>query len=313
MVESLLLKAAGYRDSWRRLSPNTRGVIWVLVGCVLWSIIDGLVKATGRGDISPFQIAFIRYSVGFILLIPIAMRGGWSGLKTSRPGIHAGRIAIALTGQVLAYFAVINMILADVTAINFTRPLFVTVLAVFLLGELVSRKRWIATAVGFIGTLIVVRPGHSAFDPVSLVAITSAVLFSFALVMIRIMARTEPPPRILFYYHLGSAVLCAVPAAIVWQQPTLAQWGLLVAIGVITTLAMWCFVSGFSLAESSVVGPIEYTRLIFATAIGFFVFAEIPSIWTIIGAIIIVGAALVIAQESAGKKKTDGTKPSPNP
>ena len=114
------------------------------------------------------------------------------------------------------------------------------------------------------------------------------------------MAPTEPTPRILIYYHLGAALICAIPAALIWREPTLLQWGLLLAIGVKTTIAMWCFVSGFSVGESSVVGPIEYTRLIFATIIGFFVFSEIPGIWTLMGAAIIVGAALVIARETGG-------------
>lgn len=294
-----LQKAVTPGALWQRLPANARGAIWILAGCLVWACNDALVKAVGR-DIHPLQIAFIRYSVGIVCLSPIILRLGTAGLKTTRPGFHAGRIVIAMAGQLLAYYAIINMVLADVTALNFTRPLFVTLLAAILLGEAVSTKRWAATMVGFMGMLIMVRPGHSAFDPVSLAAIGSAFLFSVSLVMVRIVAPTEPPARILIYYHIGAAVICAVPAMLLWHQPTALQWGLLVAIGVMTTIGMWCFVSGYSVGESSIVGPIEYTRLIFATAIGFVVFAELPGAWAVSGALIIVAAALVIAREAGG-------------
>lgn len=104
-------------EKWLSLSPNARGVIWVLVGCLMWTINDALVKATGR-DLNPFKIAFIRYTIGVVLLMPVMVRLGLTGLKTARPGLHAGRVSIALAGQILAYYAVINMILADVTALN---------------------------------------------------------------------------------------------------------------------------------------------------------------------------------------------------
>lgn len=292
-----LPEATGLRATWQRLPPNARGAIWIFLGCVAWNFNDAVVKSAGR-SLDPVQIAFVRYVMGVILLMPIFMRVGVKGLMTKRPVMHVCRVLIAAAGQIMIYYSVIHMMLADVTAINYSRPLFMTVLAVLILKEFVGWKRWSATAVGFVGVLIMVRPGQSAFDPVSLIAIGSAFMFTLSLIMVRLMAPTESPPRILFYYHVGAALLCAIPAILVWQHPTPEQWAHLMGVSVLTTAGMWCFVSGYSIAEASVVGPIEYVRLIFATLIGYFIFSEIPDGWTIAGAVIIVAAALYIAREA---------------
>lgn len=285
-------------SAWLRLPGNLRGVIWIIIGSLAFALNDAVVKFLGA-KFSAFQLAFVRYLFGFILLSPLFVKMGRSGLATNRLGVHMGRLVLACAAQVGVLYAVIHLYLADATAIAFSRPVFTTVIAVFLLSELVSARRWVATIVGFAGVLIMVRPGQTGADPVALIAVAAALVFAVANVLIRILSRTEPPNRILFYYHLGGSVVFLGPAIYVWQEPLAMEWIMLGLIGVLTTIGMIGFVRAFSVGEANAVGPIEYIRLIFAVVIGYSFFAEIPSFWTLIGALVIVASALYIARDEA--------------
>lgn len=272
------------------------------MGTLAFAFNDVVVKYLGR-TMHPFELAIFRYVIGFVLLSPAFIAMGWNGLKTSHLRLHATRLVIACISQIGVFYAVIHLMLADATAIAFSRPLFTTMIAVFLLGEAVGRRRWTATAIGFVGVLVMVRPGQAGFDPVAVVAVFTACAFAYANVLIRVMARTEPPNRILFYYHLGGMMVFVVPAAFVWVTPVGIEWLLLFLIGVFTTVGMIGFVRGFSAGEASFVGPMEYTRLLYAGLFGFYLFAEIPDAWTGIGALIIVASTLYIARREAKRGK----------
>lgn len=284
--------------SWQRLSPNLKGAIWVTIGTLAFALTDAVVKILGA-TIHPIEMGLFRYAVGLVVLAPLFLRLGWKGLKTHRPGLHAFRVVIASIGQIGAFYAVVHLLLADATAIMFSRPLFVCVLAVMMLGEHVGRRRWVATAIGFAGVLVMLRPGASALEPAAIVAVVNSFLFALGLIIVRRLASTEPPLRILFYYHVGALILFIGPTAAVWTTPTAEEWAMLIVIGLLTTAAVTCFVRGFSIGESSVVGPMEYTRLVYAAAIGYILFAEEPDIYTAIGAAIIVGSAIFIARSEA--------------
>ena len=291
-------------DAWLRLPGNLRGVIWIIIGSLAFALNDAVVKFLGT-KFSAFQLAFVRYFFGMILLAPIFLKMGAAGLRTDHLGLHMARLVIACAAQVGVLYAVIYLYLADATAIAFSRPVFTTIVAVFLLSELVSAKRWIATIVGFVGVLIMVRPGHAGADPIALVAVAAALTFAIANVLIRMLSKTEPPNRILFYYHLGGSVIFLGPAIYVWQTPLGFEWMLMGLIGVLTTIGMIGFVRGFSVGEANAIGPIEYVRLIFAAVIGYSFFAEIPSIWTMIGALVIIASALYIAREEASRPRAN--------
>jgi drug/metabolite transporter (DMT)-like permease len=272
-----------------------RGALWIVVGTLLFSINDAVVKTLGHA-ISAEQITFVRFVTGAVLLTPVWLRMGWTKLKTDRLGTHLLRACIASVAQFASYYAVIHMLLASVTAIGFSRPLFQTCLALWILKEAVSGQRWVATAVGFVGVLIMIRPGAATFQPGALVAIGATVLFALTIILIRQLSRTEPASRILFYYHLASAAIFAYPALRAWVMPDATQAALLLAVGALTTAAMYCFVKGYALGETSFIGPIEYVRLVYAALIGYFLFSELPDGWTWAGAGIIVAATLYLAR-----------------
>jgi drug/metabolite transporter (DMT)-like permease len=291
--------------SWAALPPNARAAILITVGTIFFAVNDAMVKFIG-GEIHPVQMALFRYAIGFVLLAPMFARLGRAGLRTKRPWLHAARAILACSAQAGVFYAVVHLPLADATAISFSRPLFVTALAVVLLGETVGWRRWAATGIGFVGVLVMMRPGQTGFDSAALVAVVCAIAFGLSLILIRILAATDPPLRILFYYHVIGVVMFAGPSAWLWEDPTAIQWPILFLIGVLTTVAMICFVRAFATGEASVVGPMEYVRLVYAALIGYVVFSEVPDAVTGIGAAIIVAATLYVArvEAMAGRRPT---------
>ena len=288
---------------WLRLSGNIRGILWLSVGAILFALTDVVVKSLGR-TLHPFELALFRYAIGFVMLAPVFMHMGWVQIQTQHIGLHLTRLVIACTAQIGLFVAVIHLKLADATAIMFSKPLFTTIVAVILLSEIVRARRWAATMIGFAGVIIMIRPGAATMDPVVLIAVGAALTLAIANVIIRIMSKTEPPNRILFYYHLGGIVIFAGPAIWMWQTPVGIEWFLLFLIGFLTTLGMICYVRAFSAGEANAVGPIEYVRLIYAGLLGYFLFSEVPDLWTVLGGAIIVACSLYIAKDEARRPQT---------
>lgn len=286
---------------WTRLPGNFRGILWLSMGAFLFAVVDVFVKSLG-GRFDPLQISFFRYGCGLIFLIPVFVRLGLSNMKTKRLPVHVLRMCLAFAAQLGIFITVIYMPLAEATAFMFSKPLFTTVVAVFLLHEVVTRQRWAATIIGFVGVLVLVRPGAAAFDPLALVAVGSALTFAVANVLIRKLSTTEPTGRILFYYHIGGVLLFLGPSAYVWTMPVGIEWLKLIGIGGLTTLGIFGFMRAFAVGEANAVGPAENVRLIYAALFGYFLFAEIPSVWTGIGAIIIVASTYYIARVEAQKR-----------
>jgi drug/metabolite transporter (DMT)-like permease len=279
----------------------------VLIGSAAFAVNDAVVKTLGF-SFHATQMGFFRYFFGFLILVPWFARHGLSTFQTRRPWLHAARAVIAGIGQVGAYYAVVELILADATAIAFSRVLFLTVLAVIVLGETVGWRRWTATGVGFLGVVVMVRPGAHGVDPVALFAVVAAILFAVGLILVRIMAATEPAHRILFYYHIGGALLLLAPAAWYWRTPSPVEWAMLFLISALTTFGMVCFIRGFMVGDASVLGPMEYVRLVYAASIGYFLFSELPDLWTGVGAAVIVGSTLYIAQREAAEARAKGAR-----
>ena len=262
------------------------------------ALTDGVLKLLGR-TLHPFELSFFRYVIGFLMLAPIFWRMGRPALVTNRIGLHLSRLILATIGQTGIFIAVVNLKLADATALWFSKPLFTTVVAIFILSELVPARRWIATIIGFMGVIIMLRPGAGVIDPYALVAIGAALSMAMANILIRLMAPTESPNQILFYYHIGGIALLAAPAIWFWQTPIGVEWGLIALLGAGQTLGMICFVRGFSIGEANAIGPSEYVRLIYAGLIGYFLFGETLDIWTLVGGAVIVGSTLFIARDEA--------------
>ncbi len=291
----------GLVEEFHGLPPNMRGAILVLFGTFFFVLTDIVVKFTGK-NIHPAQMSLFRYGIGFVLLAPLFIRTGRARLQTERLKLHFFRAIIASIGQAGVYYAVIHLHLADATAMTFTRPLFLTILAIFILKEVVGSHRWAATVVGFSGVIVMMRPFGGEVDIAWGVALFTAFLFAGGLIIIRVLGRDDPPGTILFWYHIFGMLIFVGPAAYVWVDPTPLEWVQLCMIATSTAIGMNFFVRGFSVGEASLMGTMEYTRLVFAALAGYFIFSEVPDIWTGVGAAIIVSATIYITRHEARKK-----------
>ncbi len=195
----------------------------------------------------------------------------------------------------LGFSAVIHLPLAEATVISFSKAFFTTLLAILILGEVVRLPRWMGLAAGFAGVVIIVWPEPGTTLSVwHLAAIASATCVSLVFIIIRVLAQIDRPVTILTYQAVGVGALMIVPTIWFWQMPTTHEWLLLLGIGVLSAVAQYWNILAMKAAEASAMAPLEYTRLIFATVLGLWLFAEWPEARVWIGATIIIGAALYV-------------------
>ena len=292
------MTAAGLQERWRALPANTRGGLWVLLAAVGFSVMAVLAKSLGE-TLHSFQIAFFRSAVGLAVLLPLVMRAGRGVLRTRVPGLHLVRAMTGAVAMMCGFYALTHLPLATATAITFTRPLFLIVVAVLFLGEPVRWRRWSATLVGFAGVMVILRPGAGDFDPAMLVALLQTLAASMVVVLLKRMPPEEKHLTVLFFTVAYTTIITLGPALWVWREssgPILVTAVLMGAIGVSAQAAM---VRAFRIAEATAVAPFDYARLLFATGFGMALFAEFPDAWTVLGAAIIVASTIYIARREA--------------
>lgn len=274
-------------DCWQRLPANVRAAILVALAGFLLVGMTSLVKTVGQ-RLHIFQIVFFRCLIGFIILLAYHSRTGLKNLKTRRPFLHMLRSAIGVTGMSCMFYSVTHMVLADATAIMFSRPLFMILVAFLFLSERVSWRHATAIVFGFFGILLITRPGMASFQPTALVAVVGAIFGSFVVVIIKKLSATERTMVIMFYFTLWTTLLSFFPALIVWKMPNLQDLLLLLAVGLVGVAGQGLITHGFGLGEATAVVPFDYLRLVYALLFGIFLFHEFPDLLSIAGALFIV-------------------------
>lgn len=282
-----------------RLSGNSRGCIWMALCGLGFSVMAAFVKMAGQAGINTFEITFFRCLFGFVMLLPFIMKAGLTSLHTQHIKAHVLRSALGIVAMACAYLGIAKLELATYTALSFTKPLFAVVLAVLILKEDVRWRRWAATLVGFLGVLVMVRPGSGAFNPWALLALGDAVSIALLITILKRLPASETPLIMLFYYGVIATILVAPPAIYFWQWPQPVEWLYLVIVGATGALSQYWWILAFKAGEASVVAPFDYLRLLFAGTIGYVIFVELPDHWTLIGAGLIIGSTVYIAQREA--------------
>jgi drug/metabolite transporter (DMT)-like permease len=283
---------------------NRRGALWMIGGSVCFVATNSLVKHLGT-DFPPPEIAFFRCLSGLLLIVPFVARQGLSVFRTTRADLHTVRFVCAVIALNLGFYATAHLPLATVTALNFTRPLFMIVLAVLILRERVHWRRGVATVVGFAGVIIMLGPTNLGLTPPALAALSFAALTAGSMVVIRRQAGTDGTGTIMVWFAAGSAALSIIPAVLVWHTPdTLHQWLMLVLVGFIASVGQYFLIQAFIHGEATVMNPIDYSQIILAALLGYAVFGERTSVWTWTGAAIIVSSTLYILlrEQALGKK-----------
>ncbi len=301
------MSLGGAIQALRGLPPNARGSLWVLVSVFFFAAQSAGIKGLA-GELEPFQIVFLRCLLAATFIFPFALYR--RAVRTGRPLDHFARAACGVAAMSCMVFAIGNARLADVTAIGFTKALFTVIIALVIFREVVGWRRWAAVVVGFAGAMIMLRPDLDGIDIALLAALGGSLLISVNIAIIKWLSSTEKPETIILYFGLIGGVLMCIPAWLVWRPPSIDAWLLLAAASVAGTLAQSCSVRGWATGEHSVLAPVQYVQLIFAAGFGFVLFTELPDVWTVAGAAIIVGATLYIArQEAIPKSKAQSVGP----
>ena len=277
-----------------------------VVRACLWSAATSLTSAAmillirwAAAELHPFQISFLRCSFGALFSLPWLFQMGWQEVRNVKFRKYAGRVSIAFVSMLTWFYAAAYLPMAESTALNFTTPLFATVGAALILKETVRIRRWSATVIGFIGVLIIVRPGAETFNPAAGVMIASAITAAFSVLIIKALTRTESAQSIVLFTYLFLSPLTLIPALLVWQTPSWTVIGLAAAMGLVGTIGNFCTARAFSLADASVVLPIDYLRMPVVAVVGYIAFSEAPDALVWIGSAIIAASSLYIAHREA--------------
>ena len=292
---------------WKRQTPVMRGIVLMCLSTVAFSIMHGLVRFVSE-VLPPFQIAFFRNVFGLAFLLPLLMRSRFAILRTKQIGLHALRGVINMAAMLMFFTALSISPIAKVTALGFTAPIFMAILAVLVLGERFRIYRWSAIFLGFVGMLIILRPGLVAIDTGALLVTGSAALWAVAMIIIKIQSRTESSLTIVAYMGIFLGVFSIAPALWVWQPFGLKTLGLMVLIGLFGSIAQMAISQSLKETDPTVIMPFDFLKLIWTAMIGVWFFAEIPDIYTWIGAAVIFlsGFFIALRERSAQRHRFAG-------
>ncbi len=280
------------------VGSNLKGIGWMLLTGVLFVGVTGIVRHLGS-DMNPVQAAFIRYAIGLVLLTPVLLRLTYVRIVSARIGLHAIRGFVHGIAVMLWFYAMARIPIAEVTALAFTAPIFITIGAALFLGERLYVRRVGAVLAGFGGVLVILRPGVEAVDLGAVAILVAAPLFAVSLLIAKKQTAAESSPSIVAFLAIFVTLTLLPPALLVWRTPTWEELGWLCLTAVIATLGHYTMTQAFRHAEITLTQPFSFLQLVWATLLGLYAFAEQPDVWTWIGGAIIVGSATYIAHRES--------------
>jgi drug/metabolite transporter (DMT)-like permease len=285
------------------LAPVTRAALWILLSGLCSVMMNVLIRIAAQG-MHPFEVAFFRCLFGLIVLMPWIARSGFNSLRSRNSGFFLLRAAVGLVSMATWFYGITVVPLAAATAVNFTAPLFATLAAALVLHEDVRLRRWSAVVIGFIGVLVIMRPGSAPFDVNLLLLLLSAATGAMNNITVKFLARTESPGKIVALFMVYLTPLSLIPALFVWQWPNPSSIGALIGLGSLGTVAHLSVARALAAADASACAPFEFARLPFAALIGFVWFGEVMDLWSWVGAAIIGGSSIYVAHREARLART---------
>jgi drug/metabolite transporter (DMT)-like permease len=278
------------------------GVLWMVLAAFFFAVSVGLVRHISE-HINAFEQTFFRQFMGLLIILPFVWRNGLAGLRTRQIKTNLLRNIVGYAGISLSFYSVTLIPLAESLALQFTLPLFTIVFAMLILGERVGVHRWTATATGFLGALVILRPGLIEIDFGAVVALAAAAFLALSDTLVRQLSRTETTLMIVFYGYAIQTPIAFAVALHDWVTPSAADWPWLIALGLCSFIAQWGLSRAFVLAEASLVSPILFLRLPIVSVIGYVFFAQVPDIWTWVGALVIFASAYYAARREARHRR----------
>src|SRR5258707_6540978 len=283
-----------------------RGILCVLIATACFAIMDSLVKWVAP-RIPVMQMVFFRSLFAFVPITLLIIRnGGIATWRTNRLGGHARRSLCGVVSLAGFIYAFGHMPLADAVGIGFSAPLFITALSVPLLGERVGIRRWSAVLVGFVGVIVMVRPGSGVFDAPAIVALGATMLYALAMIFIRSLGRSESTGAIAFYYTLLCTAIGAAFLPFQWVTPEPVEPPLLAPIGLIGGCGQLLLPSSYRNAPAAVIAPFDYVSMLYVSVIGYVVWGDVPDGALLIGAVIVVASGLYILHRETRRTAAPG-------
>lgn len=288
------------------------GILLICLAVLSFVIMNTMVKHLSQTLPVPL-IIWARYFFHLVLIMVLFPRRLPTLLVSGRKGMQVLRSVLVLVATMFMFFAVSLMPLADVVAISFTAPLLVTGLSVPVLGEHVGPRRWAAVGAGFVGMLIIVRPGAGVFQWAALLPLGMAVCYATYQLITRKIRGAADPLNALFYTALVGAVATTLAVPFFWVTPAPLDWPLLVGTGLFGGLGHFAIIRAYEQARPAMIAPFSYTELIWAVLLGFFVFGDLPDAWTFGGGAIIVASGLYVLHRERGRAAVASSEPGPAP
>ncbi len=287
---------------WFALPGNVRGALLILLAAFFTAAMTALVKHIGQ-KFAVAEILFIRQICVLMILSPVILGNRQTVFKSTYKRVYFLRACFSTIAMFTGFTAVVHLPLAEVASISFGRTLFATLLAIVVLKETVGIRRWTGTLIGFAGVLIVVRPDSDNFNIYALMAITSAFFVASNMIILRKITQIDPPSTIMSYQAILITLVMAGPAYYYWQTPNLDELLIIVLAGTLMSITQYLTIQAFKAGEAAAIAPMEYVRLLFATALGVYFFDEVPTLWTLAGALVIIGSTFYTMHRNVVRKQ----------
>ena len=287
------------KSTFAELPGNTRGIFWMLFAAVFYAATYATVRYLSKEGFETFQIVFFRSFLGIIFLLPWLFKSGLHVMQTKKVGTYSIRTGLNFGGMVLLMWALGNLELQTVTGLMFTTPLFTVLFVATILGEHVGLRRGAALVIGFVGAMVIIRPGFVELSwPMIGVLLTSA---AYALVNVttKTLSVTDSSSKIVLYVFLGMTVLSVGPAIYTWNPICVAHVPWILGLGLLSLLAVQGVTRALAAGEAAVVMPFNFMKLPFAAVLGVLLFAELPDLMTGLGALIIFSSTYYIGRREA--------------
>ena len=292
----------GMTARFAAIPAEARGAALLVLATALFASMDAIGKGLMQRH-DPFQVVWARYAAQAVIVAIIVSPRLGRVIRTARPGLQVIRSALLFMATLCGFFAFSVMPLADATAIFQTAPLAITALAALILREPVGPRRWAGVMIGFLGALIIVRPGADVFQPAALLPMLGALFFAGYSIATRFLGRDESYWTTFLYTAALGALIASAFVPLVWVTPTWGDAALMLAMGTIGSAGQFLLIVAFNTAPASAIAPFTYAGLIFATLWGYLFFGDAPDGWTATGAAVIVGSGVYVWRRERMRKR----------
>ena len=285
-----------------RRARNSRGMMVMFGATMIMAVMHTLVRHLGQ-ELPIWEVVFFRNLFGLLVVMPLVLREGVGKLISKKPLWHVGRSFIGIAAMWMWFYSLSVVPIAEATALSFTSVIFGSIAAAIFLGERMRLRRWSAVLVGFLGAMVILRPGFQDLSAGMVMVLTSSIFWALGVILIKHLSRWDSVVCIVALNQILLTGISAIPAYLVWVPLSLQQLGLLLCVGACATFGNIARATAFKWGEASAVFPVDFSRLLWAAALGYFVFAEVPDLWTWAGGLIIFSSTAYITFREAQVRK----------